>query len=747
MTLFKISKSLNHSEMASNETVNEHDQINTSHYFSDPYTLQFINKETNNLYDNYKLKKMSQSSLTTIAIIGTLYYLIKISTIFIIYSHQTHDTSTLWIEIVGRTIGLFTAVLLWIIRDIHMKMSKNNNYLFYDVLTISTASNACLLLAQISACITLITRLVNGTNCLTNGLHQMTCNPNASCKGMMFGTPIVILLNFFIYKNIYLRADFHYNLLSWCIAFCVFVSGNLYANLNDTGSIICVMFFVLYLFYNHERYQMNNFIEYTNMRIYINESLHNQERNNPERYEGQKYEHDSFIELEKQQLNRVIGNVAHDMKTPLQSLALDLDVLKSIVVNCEDTTSTAITRPLHEIITSMHHTLSYMFIIVNRGVDFCKINSNIELIKRLETFPCETLINDAIKVVNCYNDFERDFLFHSNETITNVISEKTWIFESIVCLISNAVKYSDIGSIEINLDIAKSLNDNNNSNHYDTDITSEYNIKITVQNYTTINTNCMMCKSFDDLCVNGRTHGGTGIGLYVLTHRIAELGGTCDFYVDEKITKFWFEIPIQMADIQIQTLLSDVKQSLPSSSACTVTEQVVPPYRNIFKDDVTQSANPITVLIVDDSQVITKSIRRSLSLLNCEVDVAVDGLAALTILKKKRYTAVLMDIEMPVMGGIEATVRLREWERSSGISDVDRQVIIGMSASTQSEIRRNAIAVGMNEYTDKPFAVNTIYSLICYTSSKNETNSSTSNVVTSTSMNDVVMTYSGDNIV
>jgi CheY-like chemotaxis protein len=80
-----------------------------------------------------------------------------------------------------------------------------------------------------------------------------------------------------------------------------------------------------------------------------------------------------------------------------------------------------------------------------------------------------------------------------------------------------------------------------------------------------------------------------------------------------------------------------------------------------------------------------------------EVDVAVDGLDALDILRKQHYDVVLMDMQMPKMDGLEATkVIVNTWAKH------ERPWIIAMTANAMREDREKCFAVGMQDYITKP---------------------------------------------
>ncbi|MDH5539079.1 MAG: response regulator, partial [Rhizobacter sp.] len=89
-----------------------------------------------------------------------------------------------------------------------------------------------------------------------------------------------------------------------------------------------------------------------------------------------------------------------------------------------------------------------------------------------------------------------------------------------------------------------------------------------------------------------------------------------------------------------------------------------------------------------------------LELLGLEVDVAEDGQEALARLRTTRYEAVLMDCQMPVLDGWQATRRWRVQERLAGTS---RTPIIALTANAVAGDRERCIEAGMDDYLAKPF--------------------------------------------
>ena len=102
------------------------------------------------------------------------------------------------------------------------------------------------------------------------------------------------------------------------------------------------------------------------------------------------------------------------------------------------------------------------------------------------------------------------------------------------------------------------------------------------------------------------------------------------------------------------------------------------------------------VLLVEDNEVNQQVAVELLELAQCEVSVAADGQQAVSLVSKHQYDAVLMDIQMPVMDGFEATQVIRQ---QLGLTDLP---IIAMTANALASDREACIAAGMNDHVAKP---------------------------------------------
>jgi two-component system, sensor histidine kinase and response regulator len=111
-----------------------------------------------------------------------------------------------------------------------------------------------------------------------------------------------------------------------------------------------------------------------------------------------------------------------------------------------------------------------------------------------------------------------------------------------------------------------------------------------------------------------------------------------------------------------------------------------------------ESGRPLKLLLAEDHPVNQKLAVRLLRKLGYEAEVVDDGAAAVDRCAKQAYDLVLMDVQMPVMGGFEATNRIRQQDRAIG----RYTPIVALTAHAMAGDRERCLAVGMDDYLSKP---------------------------------------------
>jgi PAS domain S-box-containing protein len=182
-----------------------------------------------------------------------------------------------------------------------------------------------------------------------------------------------------------------------------------------------------------------------------------------------------------------------------------------------------------------------------------------------------------------------------------------------------------------------------------------------------------------------RKYGGTGLGLAISKKLVQMMGG--EIGIESAVghgSTFWFAVPFKKREDSADT-------PAPTVSSLTAEQRLL------------QDFDGARILLAEDepiSQEVTRGLLENVGLL---VDLAEDGGQALELAKRNHYALILMDMQMPVMNGVESTRAIR--------TDSLNQTtpILAMTASAFAEDREVCVAAGMNEHISKPVDLEKLY--------------------------------------
>ncbi len=131
-------------------------------------------------------------------------------------------------------------------------------------------------------------------------------------------------------------------------------------------------------------------------------------------------------------------------------------------------------------------------------------------------------------------------------------------------------------------------------------------------------------------------------------------------------------------------------------------------------DDFLKILQGKDVLLVEDNEVNQMVAKGLLQKMNMNVDIAENGLIAVEKLQEKKYSAILMDLQMPMMDGYQATRAIREMPEFADLP------IIAMTANAMESDKRKCLDAGMNAHVSKPINPKLLYSALTECLSENQ---------------------------
>jgi CheY-like chemotaxis protein len=271
-------------------------------------------------------------------------------------------------------------------------------------------------------------------------------------------------------------------------------------------------------------------------------------------------------------------------------------------------------------------------------------------------------------------------IFTDSKIPRQVIGDPTRLSQVIINLVSNALKFTNKGG---NIDVsAKYIGLENNEVTFKVSV-SDSGIGLTQEQQEKI------FEAYSQATASTtRKSGGTGLGLTISSKIIKSMNSELKVKSAEgKGATFYFIITMKVDTTVINPI--DKKE--------------------IAVAEKTQSFEEMHVLVAEDNPINQKLIKIVLENFGLKVTLAANGEEAYTARVNGEYGMIFMDIQMPIMGGVESAHKILKFEKEHNVEHIP---IIALTANALPGDREKYIAEGMDDYATKPLDVKVIEKLI-----------------------------------
>jgi len=323
-------------------------------------------------------------------------------------------------------------------------------------------------------------------------------------------------------------------------------------------------------------------------------------------------------------------------------------------------------------VTKAHFSAENLLVILNDILDLSKIEAGRLEMEEVNFQPKDVINNVLNHIKNKADEKNLELAIHIDSDVPkNLQGDSLRLSQILTNLANNAVKFCETGdSITLNIHLKEKT---------EQDVVLHFSIQDSGIGIP-IEQQGKLFNAFTQAdSSTTRKYGGTGLGL-VITKKIVQMMGGDIWLESEPDVGSTFHFTIRLKNKNSDISAAD---SL-SAQAETEDKQAISRLRGAC------------ILLVEDNEINQELVQELLLMNDIKVEIASNGKEALEQLAKKDFDGVLMDCQMPVMDGYEATRKIREQEKFKDLP------IIAMTASAMKLDVEKALSAGMNVHISKP---------------------------------------------